>query len=607
MSEPLQMAYEFGGFRLVPADRQLVRGGKSVALAPKVFDTLVLLVESGGRLVEKDEFLARIWPDTVVEEVGLAHNISQLRRALRNGTQDSAFIETVPTRGYRFVVPVSVVSSGHQEPQTRILLGVLPFENLVGDPEREYLADSLTEEVISSLGQIDPDHLAVIGRTSMMTYKRTTKSIAEIGRELNAPYLIESSIRAEGGRLRVTTKLICVADQSATWSASFDGEPTSLLAFQRELSTAIGEQIRLRLSPERLDALARRHTANADAYDLYLRGRYFWNQLTPATNARAVEYFERAIALDPDYALAWCGMAYAFLGSSMNGDAPPLKVLSRAHEAAARAVQADPDLADAQSAVGYVKFLLEWDWPGAEAALRRAIALDPACALGYRMLGHLLSQTGRQAEARSAMCRLCELDPLYAMNHAMSSQVAFQARDYSAALEHARQAITIDPEFWIGYMELAQAYEQLGKPDLALEALMTASRLSGGNSKTISLRGYVLAKMGRAGEARDLLKMLETVSRERYVPPFAMALVHAGLSGRDAVFDWLNKACVARDVHLLFLTVDPKWDPYRTDPRFEAILTSCGFTRPARTDPLTQRAKDLDQHKPVGKRERAIN
>ena len=558
MSDPRQMAYEFGGFRLIPADRQLVRGGKSVALTPKVFDTLVLLVESGGRLVEKDEFLARIWPDTVVEEVGLAHNISQLRRALRNGIQDSAFIETVPTRGYRFVAPVSVVSSGHQEPQTRILLGVLPFENLVGDPERAYLADSLTEEVISSLGQIDPDHLAVIGRTSMMTYKRTTKSIADIGRELNAPYLIESSIRAEGGRLRVTAKLICVADQSATWSASFDGEPTSLLAFQRELSTAIGEQIRLRLSPERLDALARRQTANADAYDLYLRGRYFWNQLTPATNARAVEYFEHAIALDPDYALAWAGIAYALLGSPMNSDAPPLKVLSRAHEAAARAVQADPDLADAQAAVGYVKFLLEWDWPGAEAALRRAIVLDPACALGYRMLGHLLSQTGRQAEARSAMCRLCELDPLYAMNHAMSSQVAFQARDYSAALEHARQAIIIDPEFWIGYVELAQVYEQLGKPDLALEASMTASRLSRGNSKAMSLRGYLLAKLGRESEARDLLRTLETVSRERYVPPFAMALVHAGLKEREAVFEWLDKAWAARDVHLIFLTVDPK-------------------------------------------------
>ena len=192
MSESRQVAYEFGTFRLLPADRQLVRSGKPVALTPKVFDTLVLLVESGGRLVEKDEFLARIWPDTVVEEVGLAHNISQLRRALRNGIDDSSFIVTVPKRGYRFTASVAVVPLVQQDDQTRIVLGVLPFENLIGDPEREYLADSLTEEVIASLGQIDPDHLAVIGRTSVMTYKRTMKSIAKIGLELNARYLVES-------------------------------------------------------------------------------------------------------------------------------------------------------------------------------------------------------------------------------------------------------------------------------------------------------------------------------------------------------------------------------------------------------------------------------
>src|SRR5262245_7593086 len=450
------VAYEFGGFCLYPTDRQLLRGNRPVALTPKVFDTLVLLVQNRGRLIEKDEFLSRIWPDAVVEEVGLAHNISQLRRALQNGSNDSSFIETVPKKGYRFAAPVTVVPVSHAEGETRIVLGVLPFENLIVDPERDYLADSLTEEVIASLAQIDPPRLAVIGRTSMMTYKRTAKSIAEIGRHLNAGYLLESSIRAEGGRLRVTAKLIRVVDQAATWSASFDAEPVSLLMFQRELSTAIAEQVRVRLTPECLEALARRQTQNADAYDLYLRGRYFWNQLTPPTNARAIEYFERAIALDPDYALAWCGIAYAVLGSSMNSDTPPIRLLPRARDAAARAVQADAALADAHAAIGYVSFLLEWNWPAAETALRRAIVLDTECALGYRMLGHLLSQTCRHPEAVSVMRRLCEVEPLYAMNHAMSSQVAFQARDYRAALEHARQAIVIDPEFWIGYMMLGQ-------------------------------------------------------------------------------------------------------------------------------------------------------
>jgi tetratricopeptide (TPR) repeat protein len=190
----------------------------------------------------------------------------------------------------------------------------------------------------------------------------------------------------------------------------------------------------------------------------------------------------------------------------------------------------------------------------------------------------MLSQNGRHDEAEPAMRRARELDPLSSMYHALSSQVSFQARDYRTAVEHARQAIVGDPEFWVGYMQLGQVLEQLGPSDLSLEALASAARLSGGNSKPISLRGYVLAKVGRAAEAREVLGLLEGLSRQRYVPPYAMALVHAGLGEQDEVFQWLDRAYTARDVHLIFLTVDPKWDPYRGDPRFQAILARCGFT-----------------------------
>ena len=579
------VAYEFGPFRLSPIDRQLLRGDTPIPLTPKVFDTLVMLVERAGHLIHKDEFLATIWPDTIVEEVGLAHNISQLRRALKDGCGEARFIQTVPKRGYRFAAPVTIVSAAAEYPEARIVVGVLPFDNLSGNADREYLADGMTEELIASLGQIDPGRIAVLGRTSMMMLKRGNRSIAEIGRQLSASYLIEGSLRSERGRIRVTTKLIRVSNQAATWSESFDAEPVSLLAFQRELSAAIADQVRVRLTPEYLGALARRQTQNADAYDLYLRGRYFWSQLTPATNARAIAYFERAIALDPDYALAWAGIAYAVLGSSMNSDADPVGLLPRARIAAVRAVQADPELADAHTAVGYVGFVLEWAWVEAEAALRRAVALDPSCALALRMLGHLLSQTGRHDEARSAMARLRERDPLYAMNHAMSSQVAFQARDYQEALAHARRAIVIDPEFWIGYMQLGQAYERLDQVDLALDALITAARLSGGNSKPIALRAYVLARVGRADDARDLLRTLEAVARERYLAPAAFALVHAGLGNREVAFEWLDKAVAARDVHLIFLTMDSKWDEYRSDPRFDTILERCGFTSVIRNAP----------------------
>lgn len=583
--------------------------------------------------------------DVFVEvETGVNTVIWKVRAALHDSPDDPTFVETVPGKGYRFIAPVEVVSEpgttvtrspapldavvGNQDapavlaeeparleplpaaPRSRaglsiaiaavvllaayvgwarfgggpgegIMLAVLPFENLSGDPDREYLAEGLADETIAALGQIDPDHLDVIGRTSTTAYKGTAKSLAQIGGELGADFLVESSIRAEAGRLRITSRLVRVRNQVQVWSASYDSQPTSMLDLQRELSTAIAEQIRLRLSPERVGALARRQTRNPDAYDLYLRGRNFENQRTPATTLRAIEYYRRATDLDSSYALAWSGLAWTYAARSINSDAAPVEVATLARDAAANAVRAEPDLAEAQSAVGEINFLLDWDWPAAERALRRAIALDPGYAVAHRALGHLLSQTGRQDEARSEMSRARSIDPLDPINHALSAQVALQARDYAAALAYAQQAIVLDPEFWIGYVLSGQASERLGKTDAALEAFSNAARFSGGNSKAISLRGYLLGKVGRSHEARDVLKTLEEVSRSRYVPPYAMALVHAGLGERDAVFEWLNRAYDARDVHLIFLPVDPKWDPYRTDPRFTGLVERCGFARKA--------------------------
>jgi TolB-like protein/tetratricopeptide (TPR) repeat protein len=583
----------FRDFELDVAAYQLRRHGRPVRLERRGMDLLVLLVERRRQLVTRLDIVDQLWgKDVFVDvETGINTVISKVRQALRDSPKAAAFVETVPGKGYRFIADVEVVRAVSPQPPANVILAVLPFENLAADADLEYLADGFTEEATTAVGQIDPDHLRVIGRTSVMAYKRTTKSLAEIARELGATYLIEGSIRAERSRWRITAKLIRMPDQVQMWSAFFDSEPSSMLEFQRELSTAIAEQIRLRLSPERLSALAKRHTGNTDAYDFYLRGRYFWSQLTPATNKRAIEYYERAIVLDSNYALAWSGIADASLASSINSDVPPLQIVPRAREAARRAVDAKPDLAEAQTSLGYLNFLLEWDWSAAESAFRRAIALDPSYALAHRMLGHVLSQTGRHAAARPVMRRAREVDPLYAMNHAMSSQVAFQTRDYPAAVEHARQTIIVDPDFWIGYVQLGQVYEQLGEADLALESLANAARLARGNSKVISFRGYVLAKLRRVDEARDVLRTLEAASRDRYVPPSAMALVHAGLGEGEAVFQWLNRAYDARDVHLIFLPVDPKWDDFRSDRRFETLLSRCGFTRAARTGPLKQQAR----------------
>ena len=465
-------------------------------------------------------------------------------------------------------------------------LAVLPFENLGHDPAREYLADGLTEETSASLGQIDPAHLQVKGRTSTVRYKGTTKPIAQIGRELGADYLLESSLQAEGERLRITSTLIRVRDEVQVWSASFDREPTSLLGVQQELSRALAEQIRLRLSPERLATIAGRQSRNAEAYDLYLRGRSLWNQFTPVTTREAVQDFQRATVLDPGYGLAWAGIADAYSAGTINGDAEPLRVLPLAREAVTRAVQSASGLSEVQASLGLYEFWLGWDWEAAEASLRKAIALDPNNPLGHRLLGIVLSHgKQRRDEAAAAIGRARELDPLSAMDQALSAQVAFAAHDPAAAIAFARQAIVIDPQFWIGHYQLAQAYEQSGRSDLALHAIMDSQRCSGTNSKTLSLRGYLLAKAGKTNEARDVLEKLEEVSHQRYMPPYAMALVHAGLGDREKVFARLEGASAAHDVHLALLQIDPKWDAYRADPRFEALIARCGFfsrhTRPS--------------------------
>ena len=577
MANPPRIAYEFANFRLLPRDKQLLRDGKPVRLSPKVFDTLVLLVESQGQLVEKDEFLKRLWPGTFVEEVTLAHGISQLRKALRNGTSDPEFIETVAKRGYRFIVPLKLIRPGPQVPPPQTILAVLPFEDLGSEPGREYLADGLTEELIAVLGQIDPE-LSVIGRTSIMAYKGAKKSLREIGSELGATFLVESSIRTEGGRIRITSKLVRTSDQVQVWSASYDSEPSSVLSFERELSTTIAHQVRLRLSPDRLNALARRQPHNPEAHDAYLRGRYFWNRFTPGTTRRAIECYRRAVELDLEYALAWSGLADAFTSSPIHADVKPNDVWEKAREAVEHAVRAEPELAETQTSLGLLKFWLDWDWSAAEAANREAIRLDPAYSLAYRMLGTVLGHSGdRPAEAQEAMNRARAIDPLQPMHHALSAQVALVTRNIPAALEHARHATIVLTDFWIGHYQLGQAYAQCCEYERALSALDKAAEFGGDNSKVLSLRGYVLAKMNRQDEALTVLRTLQAVSQERYMPPYATALVYAGLGEYEELFAWLDRALAIHDVHLALLPADPKWDPFRADPRFIALLKRSGL------------------------------
>lgn len=588
--------YRFGGFELDPAACEVRRHGRRVKLTRQPMELLILLLEHSGRIVSREEIVGRLWgKDVFVDaETGVNTAIRKIRQALRDSPDAPAFVETVHGRGYRFIarverLPLAPQSWSQSVPPLpsaaeianlraeRCAIAVLPFSSHGNDPEKQYAADGLTEEIASCLAQIDAKRLRVKGRTG--AYKGTQKSVSDIGRELSVDYLLEGSIRAEGARVRVTVSLLSVLDQEHIWSERYERQATSLLGLQQELSTAIVEQIRRTLSINSSTDVARRQTQNPEAYDAYLRGRYFERQRTPDGNARAIRCYEHAIALDPDYALAWSNLAFTYAASAMNSDAPPCEVGARASATASHALRANPNLAETQFVAAYINFMLEWDWQAAEAGFQRAILLDPSNAAAFRYLGHTLSQMGRKTEAEAAMQRARHLDPLDPMNYALSAQVSFQNRDVPAAMGHARRGIALDSALWIGYMQLAQAYEQSGETELALESLADAARLSRGGSKPLSLRGYVAARAGRTGEAREVLHTLQLLARDRYIPPSATALVHAGLGECDQMFQHLNCACTAKDINLIFLPVDPKWDPFRNHPSFRSVLARCGFNK----------------------------
>jgi DNA-binding winged helix-turn-helix (wHTH) protein/Flp pilus assembly protein TadD len=568
-------AYRFGDFRLEADRRALSAHDEPVPLPPKVFDVLLALVRGYGALVDKQSLLDAVWPGTDVDENNLNQAIASLRRALQDRRGLNRYIETVQGRGYRFVAPVERIAAPLATAGQRARIAVLPFANLTGDPGRDYIADGLTEETIAALGQVDPERIGVPSRATMMAYKGMGASRA--GRELGADYTVEGSLRTEESRFRVSATLARALDGVQVWNASFDSEPTSMLDFQRELAGALARQIRVRLAPGRVAAMAYRQPAVPDALDSYLRGRHCWHQLTPATTRQALDCYARATSLDADYALAWCGIADALSTRPITGDIDPREVSASAHAAAERALRARPELAESQASVGFCAFWLDADWPEAERRARRAIELDPSYALSHRLLGIACMHLGRHDASRPAMRMLRELEPLLPVNHALSAQSAFAARDYPAAVRFARQALVLDPDFWIAHLHLAQASIELGDVETAWGSLAEGAIASGGNSKIGALRGWLLAREGRVSEARTVLDAFSSLASERFLPPCAFALVHLGLGEMDAVAYWLARAVEVRDVHLMFVPIDPKWDEARADPRVKAVLRDAAF------------------------------
>jgi TolB-like protein/DNA-binding winged helix-turn-helix (wHTH) protein/Flp pilus assembly protein TadD len=638
------MVWRFGDFELDTGRHELRRDTKLVRLERMPMELLVLLVEKRGELVSREEIVASLWGQgTFVDsDSGVNTAVRKIRLALRDTIDEPKFLQTVTGKGYRFLAPISgegdsgvfdsrpgaptippivppaaTISPATELPVSRWIgrrwflggltsavaatigyrvltrpsistLAVLPFENLTGDQRQDYFTDGLVEETIAVLGTMNHGRLRVIARTSTFAYRQRTKNVSEIGRELGADYLLEGSVRREGQRVRVTVKLIRVADQVQIWAENLDREGSAVIQVQDELAKAIAGYIQGELGGR--DSVGRqardgqivalRQTRNLEAYEWYLLGRHLSEQPSAASNQKAVEYYHLAIARDPEHALAWAGLAHALASQPIAGDGATEKFRPAAVHAANEALRLNDRLAEGYVAAGRIDFWMEWDWTRAKRRLSRAIELNQNSADAYRMYAHVLSNSGAHSEADLAITKAQQLDPLSAMITAMRAQFRIFAGSYREARIHAEKSIAIAPEFWIPHVILGKVEERLGNAESAIASLDRAYRLSRGNTEPLSIKGYVLARMGRRAEAEQVRRELEQGGLSRFVPPYNIALVCAGLGDREAALKWLERAFAARDVHMAFLPVDPKWTELRGWEAFESLLRRCQFARP---------------------------
>jgi serine/threonine-protein kinase len=571
MSSPNPQIYEFDEFRLDADRRVLLREGQPLSLTPRVFDTLLYFVQNANRVILKDELMRAIWADSFVEENNLSQNVLTLRRVLGN----RRYILTVPGSGYRFVTEVKTISDPEKpltaagiQPRT---IAVLPFKPIVEQSRNEALELGMADTLIARLSS--SGKLVVRPLSSVRRYTGLEQDPQAAGRELGVESVLDGSLQRSADRIRVTVRLINIADGVSIWVGTFDEKATDVFAVQDAISERVAGALEVPLSTEERQDLTKRYTDNLEAYDLYLKGRYFWNKLIPPEVRRAIQFFQQAIELDPTYALAYAGIAEAYRSLPISGDVPPDDAFPLAHAAVAKALEIDEKLADVHATLSILYSWYDWDWSGARREAERAISLNPNSSEAHRANALLLSTLGRQKEAIAAAARARDLDPLALLTRTHESLFLYYDRRNEEAREKLVKTLEIEPNFWIALLTLGKIYVSEGRFEEANAVLTRARDFSGGNRQTISWIGYACAVAGDHAQARAVLEELKTVSTKSYVPPYNIALVHNGLADDDESFSWLERAHKMRDVLLsAFVTVDPVWDRLRGAVRFNRIL-----------------------------------
>ena len=465
----------------------------------------------------------------------------------------------------------------------RVMLVVLPFENLSQDPEQEYFSAGLTEETITDLGGVASDRLGVIARTSAMSYKGTRKSIAQIGRELGVDFAVEGSVRRHADRVRISVQLIRTSDQTHVWAQQYDRQLSDVLAVQDDIGRAIAQQIQVKLTPACAAHRASSRLVNQAAYDAYLQGRFHLWRVTRPDLERALEYFRQATEIDPTMAVAHAGLAQTYVVLPIAGGADPRQAFPRAEEAAKQALELDPDSAEAQTAMTGLRHWYSWDWASAEAYARKAIARNPSYARAHQVLGRLLTNIGRHDEAIAEIDIARRLDPLAPLIIALSADFRLEARRYDEVEPLIHKAHELDPNFWVAHVSAAKLYLHQARYAEAIAAAESARRFSGagGHSEALALIGLCHGAMGHRDEAGEVLSELERRRDAGYVPATHIATVHLGLGDTGQAMRWLERAFEDRDVWLTEAAVEPRWDGLRAHPGFQDLIRRIGFSAAA--------------------------
>jgi len=561
------VVYEFGAFRLEPLERQLRREGRPVPLTPKAFDTLQALVEGAGRAISKDDLMQAVWPDTSVSDATLAQNIFAIRQTLG----ETGSIETVPKFGYRLALPVRQLHA----PQ-RVVLAVLPFENLSGDPAQEYFSDGLTDEMIAQLSRLNPERLGVIARTSSMRYKGTSRTIAEIGRELGASSVLEGSVRRSRNRVRVTAQLIRVSDQTHVWAQTYERDADDILRLQSDLAQAIAREIRVTLTPRAATRLAAAGPVSAKAHEAYLRGRYFWNKRTEDAFKKGLEYFHEAIAHDPDYAAAYDGIADSYTMLACRGVLPARETFQLAKTAALKALAIDSLLGEGHASLAHVR-LHDWDWSHLDDDFLRALELNPGHAIAYYWYAEYLMAMGRSDHAVDMVHTAHRMDPLSSVLSASLGMILYLARRYDEATGCLRRALDTDPDHFLLHFRLGLVHAQTGWHAEAVEEMQRAVRLSGRSTESLAGLAQSYAASGKRRDMQQTLDELLAESRLRYVSPYNVSRIFAAAGDVESALGWLERACAERNPDLIELRAEPVFDALRPDARFAHVLQRIGW------------------------------